>query len=297
MTTTSDRPLTVDGVRLDTLAWNVLKINRSTASRRTGNQVLPGVDGVVPSLNDNLDGMTLGVEMFVMGTDADGAVPVAGKRDTMRANLDELVHLFGKRHALLDVREQVTATDTRRMWAKVQDSIAPDINLPGSSGQFTVGLYLPYGVAEDPDTADWAGAAGAASGTVQEVTTLRGATERTTDTIVLVKGPVTNPRVTDPNTGAYVQLNQALSGVQFWRFNVATWSTRYGAALGLGSSDATGTDGTASTVTGGTRNQAAFLPIVPIRSGGLRISQLVLTGTAMTGATQLSARTRRKYAL
>jgi hypothetical protein len=297
MTTTSDRPYTVDGVRLDTLAWNITKINRSTAARRSGNQLLPGVDGLVPSLNDNLEPLTLGLEMFVMGTDADGAVPVAGKRDTMRANLDELTHLFGKRHALLDVQEKVSATDTRRMWAKVQDAIAPDVNLVGSSGLFTVGLFIPYGVAEDVATADWTGTAGAASGTTQEVTTLRGASERTTDTIVLVKGPVTNPRVTDPNTGAYVQLNQALSSTQFWRFNVATWATRYGTGLGLGSADTTGTDGTSTTVFGGTRNQAAFLPIVPIRSGGLRISQLALSGTAFTGATQLSARTRRKYAL
>lgn len=297
MTTTSDRPITVDGVRLDTLAWNVQKINRATASRRSGNVQLPGVDGLMPSLNDNLDAVTLGLEMFVRGTDVDGAVPVAGQRDTMRANLDELVHLFGKRHALLDVQEQVAAAETRRYWAKVQDAITPDLNTPGSAGTFTVGLLVPSGTAEDVNTADWAGAVGAASGTTQEVTTLRGATERTTDTILLVVGPITNPRITDVNTGAYVQLNANLAAGQNWRVNVGTWATRYGAGLGLGSADTTGTDGTSATVFGGTRNQAAFLPIVPVRSGGLRVSQVALSGAAMTGATALSARTRRRFAL
>lgn len=297
MTFTSDRPITVDGVRLDTLAWNITKISRAAAARRSADAAVPGRDGVIPSLNDDLEAGSFGLEMFVMGTDADGAVPVAGKRDTLRANLDELIHLFGKRHALLDVRETVAAGVERRAWAKVQDAIQPDVNTVGSSGMFTVGLVLPYGVWEDVATADWNGTLGAASGTVQEVTTLQGATERITDAVVLVTGPITNPRVTDQATGAYVQLNTALAAGQFWRVNVGTWATRYGAGLGLGSADTTGTDGQSLTVFGGSANQAAFLPLVPVRDTGLRRVKVALTGTGITGATRLSVRARRKYAL
>lgn len=296
MTNTSNRPLTIDGVRLDTLAWNVTKINRQVAGRRAADVAVPGLDGLIPSLNDNLDAPTFGLEMWVRGTDADGSVPVAGAADTFRANLDELQHLFGKRHGLILVQEQVNATETRQTWCKVNDTISPDVNTPGSQGTFTVGLVQVYGVWEDTATADWSGTLGAASGTVQDVTTLQGATERSTDTILLVAGPITNPRITDQNTGAYVQLNQALSGTQFWRVNVATWASRYGTGLGLGSADTTGTDGTPSTQWGGTKNQAAFLPLTPIRSGSVRKVQVALSGTAMTGATRLSARTRRKYA-
>lgn len=296
MANTSDRPLTVDGVRLDTLAWNVLKIARQTAGRRSADAAVPGLDGVLPSLNDNLDPVAFGLEMWLRGTDSNGAVPGAGSRDTFRANLDELLHLFGKRHGLLEVQEQVNATETRRAWAKVLDSIQPDINTPGSAGTFNVALSLVYGVWEDLATQDWSGTLGAASGVVQEVTTLAGATERTTDTILLVTGPITNPRVTDTNTGAYVQLNQALSGAQLWRVNVGTFASRYGSGLTLGSADTTGTDGTASTVYGGSANQAAFLPLVPVRDTGQRRTKVALSGTAMTAATRLTARTRRKFA-
>jgi hypothetical protein len=293
MTTTSDRPITVDGVRLDTLAWNIEKINRAGASRREADVAVPGRDGALPSLNDDLDSARLGLEMFVMGTDEDGAVPVAGRRDTLRENLDELVHLFGKRHALLEVQEVVAAGVTRRAWAKVTDSIAPDLNTPGSSGQFAVSMVLPYGVWEDVGTTDWTQVA---PGAAVEVTSLQGATERVLDAILLVKGPITNPRITDPATGAYVELQAALTAADYWRVNVGTWATRTG-NLGLGSSDATGTDRQAVTRFGGTPNQAAFLPLTPVRDTGARRVRLTLTGSGTDGTTALSVRARRKYAL
>lgn len=296
MTNTSDRPISVDGVRLDTLAWNISKINRAMASRRSADVEVPGLDGTLASLNDNLEPLVFGLDMFVMGTDANGAVPAMGRRDQFRANLDELVHLFGKRHALLEVTEQVTATQSRRAMAKVVDSITPDSAENGSSGQFTVSLQVPAGVWEDPTTSDWTSAA-IVSGTAQEVTTLQGATERIADAVILVQGPVANPKVTDPATGAYVQLTATLAAGEFWRINVGTWATRRGTTLGLGSADTTGTDVQAITTYGGTVNQAAFLPLVPARDTGLRRVKVALSGTAVTSATRLSVRARRKYAL
>lgn len=457
MVNTSDRPIYVDGVRLDTLAWNIEKVNRSVAGRREANVQVPGRDGVIPSLNDDLETATFGLEMFVMGTDPDGAVPAEGRRDRFRANLDELVHLFGKRHALLEVMEQtgpgaqatnlaVGATDVlagvtttgitflgkswsrttggvranaplellrqgatytgvwevandtastvnvsvdmadgpvvtaplaagatalvtakharvwdatfrftdlstggngsilfrtptilegdwtatpvafdgdtpedsthtyrwtgvagnstserlpkarRRAWAKVTDSITPEVDLTGSSGRFTVGMELPYGVWEDVGTQDWEGTPGTASGTHQGVLTLDGATERITDAVILVQGPATNPRVTDPNTGAYVELQAALGAAEQWRVNVGTWSTRTG-TLTLASADATGTDRQAVTVFGGTPNQAAFLPLTPVRDAGVRRVRVRLSGTEFTASTNVSVRARRKFAL
>lgn len=295
MVNTSTRPITVDGVRLDTLAWNISKITRQVAGRRAADYEVPGLDGVVASLNDPLDPITFGLEVFVMGTDADGAVPPAGRADTFRANLDELVHLFGKRHALLDLRETVATGTERQAMAKVVDAISPDVNLPGSAGSFTVGLVIPSGMWQDAATQDWVSAA-PVSGVAQEVTTLQGSTERVTDAVVLVQGPVTNPRLSDPVTGAYVQLNRALSGTEFWRVNVATWASRYGTGLGLGSADTTGTDAQPLTQYGGTRNQVHFLPLVPARDAGARRVKVALTGTGMTAATRVSIRGRRKYA-
>lgn len=37
----------------------------------------------------------------------------------------------------------------RRAWAKMEDAIQPETNQPGTVGEFTVSLVLPYGVWED----------------------------------------------------------------------------------------------------------------------------------------------------
>lgn len=106
MVNTSTRPITVDGVRLDTLAWNIEKVERATAGRRSGDYSSPLMDGTVAGLNDALEPSVFGLQMWLQGTDVDGAVPAAGRTTTLRENLDELLHLFGKRHQLLDLREQ-----------------------------------------------------------------------------------------------------------------------------------------------------------------------------------------------
>lgn len=295
MTYTSDRPITVDGVRLDTLAWNITKINRAMAARRDRSTTLPGRDGAVPSLDDDLEPVNLGLEMFVMGTDADGLVPVAGRRDTLRNNLDELVHLFGKRHALLDLRETVANGVERRAWAKVQDSITPDISTIGGSGEFTVSLVLPYGVWEDPVAATWTQAAPV---TAAPVVTLQGATERIQDAIFAVKGPATNPRITDVATGSWVQLNAALTAAETWRVNALTWATRKGTTVTVDSSDTEGADQTAVTVTGGPQRGSALV-LTPVRDTGARRVGVTLTATAgvVNGTTALSVKAARKYAI
>lgn len=294
MAFTSNRPVTVDGVRLDTLAWNIERIDRATAARRSGDYDIPNMDGLLASVNDPLEAASYGLQLWLRGTDADGAVPAAGSLDTLRANLDELLHLFGKRHALLELVEQVTATESRRALAKVTDSIAPELNTPGSAGTFTVAMTIPAGMWEDAASSDVTLNTPAASA---EVTTLTGSTERINDAIFLVKGPATTPRITDPATGMWVELGAALSSTQFWRFNSATWASRYGAGLGLGSSDTTGTDGASVTAVGGP-SRAYGLPLTPLRDTGSRRVRVSLSAASgiTNGTTQLSIRSRRKYA-
>lgn len=292
MVNTSSRPITVDGVRLDTLAWNIEKIERETAGRRSGDYSTPGMDGTVAGLNDSLEPSLFGLQMWLRGTDADGAVPGVGSLTTLRDNLDELLHLFGKRHSLLDVRETVDGVGSqRRCWAKVVDRIAPDLNTAGSAGVFTVALTIPAGLWEDENQTDWVQLAPV---TAAEVVPLRGATERINDGVFLVRGPCTTPRITDPSTGMFAELGQAVSSGQFWRFNSSTWSSRVG-TLGLGSLDTDGTDVTGVTATGGP-SRAYGLPLVPVRDTGARRVRVTLTAASgVTAATQLSVRARRKF--
>lgn len=293
MATYSPHGVTVDGVSLDSSAWNVEAKTRPLAGVRNADVVLPGSDGVSQSLNDDFEPTTFSLSMWVVGTDSNGVIPGGSTpMAQVRANLDELVFLFGKRHGLLNVVEKVDAAgNTRQAWCKVVDSVAPEIRA-GGLARFTVVLQVGEGMWQDEVAADWTQTS-AVSTVGYEVVTLRGATGPISDGLFLVTGPATNPRITDTTTTAYVQLNRALAAGEKWRVNSATWMTRYGTTLTLASADSDGSPADAQTVFGG--GNARFLRMVPALSGGARRVTLALSGSGFTAATALSVRARRKY--
>lgn len=302
MVNTSVRPITVDGFRLDTLGWNVTKIGMSTARRIARDTSAPFSDGVAANPWMNVEPAQFALQMWVRGTDLDGVVPGVGQVTTLRNNLDELLHLFGKRHALLDVQEQVDVGGTmRRAWCRVTDVMAPDLNDVSTVAQFTVALEIVSGTWEDVATADWTtGIVGAGvHGVTQEVTTLQGATEMIGDGIIGVFGPCTGPRVTDVNTGAWVQLAAgfgALVAGQMWKVNCATWQSSYGSPGGLAGVD-TGNGNAFTTYGGITVGGGPFLPMVPVRDTGLRRVKLSLTAPGAGAQTSLQVRAKRHWAV
>jgi hypothetical protein len=290
LATYSPFPVFIDGVRLDSAAWGIESKIRTIAGSRNADVVIPGVDGVAASVNDDIDATTMSLNMWVLGTDENGLIPASGMA-TCRANVDQLAFLFGKQHTLISVSEVVDDSGSQRQaYAKVSDSISPEIRA-GGLGKFVVSLTIPEGLWQDASTPDWT-QSGVTASTVYEVSTLQGSTAPISDATILVTGPVTNPQVNDI-TGAYVRFNGALAAGQSWRVNCATWATRYGTGLTLGSLDTAGTDAQAQTVYGG--GNARFLRLVPTLSAGLRRVQVSVTGTGMTGATALAIRGRRKF--
>jgi len=288
--TYSPHPVFVDGVRLDSSAWNIDVKTRAWASSRNGDVVIPGVDGVAASLNDDIEASTMTLSMWVLGTDENGNVPggttaVAKVRD----NLDQLAHLFGKRHALLNVSEVVDANGNQRQaYCKVADTVTPEI-LVGARAKFTVTLSVLEGMWQDVSTSDWTQSS-PTSGNFYEVTTLQGATGPISDAIFTVAGPVTNPELRDLTTNAYIRLNAAVPAGQVWRVNSGTWATRYGAGLTFASLDTAGTDAQSVTVFGG--GNARFLRLVPQLSSGARRVSVSVTGA---GAASIGVRARRKF--
>src|SRR5215212_2287744 len=289
----SPYPITVDGFALDAYAFGIDSKVRTWAALRSANVAIPGVDGVAASLNDDLEPIQLALSMWVIGTNPTTGVVPSNSLDQFRDNLDALSFIFGKQHALTAFVEQVHSSGTqRRAWGKVEEAISPEVRA-GVLGRFTVTATLHDGLWEDLATSDFTSTPTLVSGNFFEVTTLQGATGPINDAVILVTGPVTNPRLTDLTTSAYVQLNQALAAGQFWRLNVGTWASRYGSGLTLSSADTAGTDGHASTQYGG--GNARFLRMVPTLSTGARRVQMSLTGTGITSATTVSVRARRKF--
>jgi hypothetical protein len=270
----SPHPITIDGVSLDSFAWNIEAKVRPWPSVRSGDNVVPGVDGEVPSLNDDAEAGLLTLNMWVRGTDPTGAVPSGSSgMSLVRSNLDALAFMFGRRYALLNIQEIVDQVGTiRQCWGKVIDQVLPEIR-PGGWGRFAVNVKIPDVFWQDVNTSDWSQTA-AASGTSYEVTTLQGATAPVADATFLVTGPATNPQINDATTSAYVRLNRALAAGELWRVNSATWATRYGAGLTLGSADSAGTDAQALTLFGG--GTARFLRLQPVQTPITVVAETIL---------------------
>jgi hypothetical protein len=286
-------PILVDGVRLDTLAYGVTEHRVQVAAVRAGDLAVPGADGVVASVWDDSEPAYYGLTMQVRGRDDDGAVPGGSSaKAEFDKNLDEIIHLFrGSPHRLKTITQERPGGN-RRALVKVVDVIAPDESNAWDA-EVAVSCLIPGSYWEDEATADWS-QAGAVSGTAYAVTTLAGATAPIHDGVILVTGPVTNPVVTDPYTGAQVSLAAAVPAGDAWRLNCATWSSRTGTGLTLASADTTGTDRTALTSFQG--GSSRYLSMVPERTArNTRRVRLTLTGTGLTGATALAVRARRKY--
>ena len=182
-----------------------------------------------------------------------------------------------------------------RVWRTASDVTAQLLTIthsPGGAARFTVGLTMPDAFWQDPSTADWTQTSVVSSNTYP-VTSLNGSNAPVADGVVLVTGPANNPVVTDYTTSAYVKLNRTLAAGENWRVNCATWATRYGTGLTLGSPDTAGSNGDPYTESGG--GNARFLRMVPSYVGSTRQIRLTVAGSAFTTATSLSVRARRKY--
>lgn len=293
MATYSQYPIFVDGVRLDSSAWNISSKVRTFGAARPNDVTIPGVDGVVGSVNDDIDVMTITLQMWLLGTDENGLI-TGGQTamDMARNNLDTLAMIFSKRHALINYVETVSSSGAQRQaFCKVTDTISPELRA-GGSGKLTVTLRVLSGLLADPSTSDWS-QTGIVSGSGYTVSSLTGLTGPVADAIVLFTGPVNNPSVTD-SSGSYVRLNMSLVAGQQWRFNGATWASRVGVGLTLASLDTAGSiDAEPITVSGG--GTARLLRLAPVLSGGARSVIVTPGGAAYTGATSLAIRAKRKY--
>lgn len=287
MTTTSSIPMTVDGTRLDTFAWNIetLEGRLTTPSVRGGNPSVPGRHGGLWVPQKTYDENTIVLKMWVIGSDVNGGIPTTEMTE-FRKNIDSLTLLFGKRHGLLDVR-QTWPTGVRQAFCEVLQSFDLSARAIQPQAKFSVALNIPAVFWQDVSTSDYASATALTSGTTLTLNTYDGMTAPIEDAIFVVRGPITNPRLTNPDTGEWVQLNAVVVTGQDWRIDCSTWDSRTGA--GIGFTGASTTNQLLNTQYSG--GGAPFMRLMP-KIGG---PQLVLSGSGTGGATQVMARGRRKY--
>lgn len=275
--------LTVDGVSLSTLAYNIeLRSDRwTTAGKRGQNVVVPGMRGALWVPGKAVEELEWGLGMWVVGSDPATGLVAADRRTQVQQNLDKLTRLFGKAYGLLDIRQVKSDGSTRQTLAEVTTAIDFTSMAGATRAEFAVALRSPDGCWKD--IADQTQTVISGTGTTVDVSSQFGqATLPMDDLVYVVTGPINNPRLTDALSGAWIQYTGSLAGGETWTVDSSLWTSKKGA-----------TDVIAATTKGG--GGPRFLVLTPdVVTGNCVLS---LTGSGQSAATQVQVTGRRRYAL
>lgn len=293
MTNTSRWPVTVDGVRLDTYAWNIrTRAGRDlTAQVKTANIDVPSLDGELWVPGKKVGPGRLVLKMWVQGCDANGAVPA--DQDTYwqyRQNLDALRLMFGVRHRQLLVQQTIRTSPAviREALCEVTAVIDPETVVPSVyAAEMTVELSVPGAWWQDPVDTDWDSGGSLVSAAVQNLTSFAGATAPMNEGYLVLDGPATNPVWTDQPSGHFVALDRALLTGEQWVVDMTNWTSKIGTGIAF---TANGTSVASQTRYGGYHAPRMFglTPLLPN-------PRVTVTFTAGSSATRARIRARRKF--
>jgi hypothetical protein len=235
MVNTSAYPVTVDGVRLDTFAWNIsTKQGRDASPGMSGSNFESGqTDGEIWVPNKRAAPGRAVLSMWVGGTDADGVVP-ADSYLKYRQNLDQLYRMFSVTHRLLDVRQQidVAGAQIRQALCEVGAIIDPEMltNFP-YTGKFAVELRIPGAFWQSVADVNYDSNVGLVANTTIDLPVFAPSTAPMRKQYIVLDGPATNPRMIDNRNGHWLQLNAAVPVGQQWVVNTELWTSRVGAGI------------------------------------------------------------------
>lgn len=208
---------TVDGVNLSGVAydirtWNGLDNVPGVNVSGSGSGTSGGTNGLFQMAQMHGEfwypqyytAATKLLTMFVSSNDPNtGAAPTSidQGRQNFDANLDTLTRLFSRRRKLISIVRAMSNGTSRLALCSVMSVIEPQL-VPITSGMITVELTIPDGFWRDATDTTLATLAAAFSG---RVTALDTATAPMNDLEFDIVGPVTNPRITDNESGSWVQ--------------------------------------------------------------------------------------------
>ncbi len=288
MANTSTHPITVNGTRLDTWAYNIKTKDGMVIipNLRGDNAVVPGKHGELWTPNKRRDPGEIILSMWIRDRDVDDVLPASNPYYAWRQNLDTVLRLFNSPYALLDVRQTLDTGVVRQAFCEVK-GISDPVMRGERYGELKVSLSIPDSFWQDTATTDYDSTAGVANAIkTHSLTAYSGATAPMEDLQFVVDGPLTNARLTDIASGHYVQLNFALPGTDQWMVDTSTWSSKTGAGIAFT------TNGTIRTSV--TQAVGAMLPrlfgIAPTSPPSVSLS-----GTGASTTTRLRIRNRRKY--
>lgn len=289
MANTSTHPITVDGVRLDTYAWNIeVKSGWDLGQAARGaNSEVPGRDGEIWTPNKREAAGRFALQMWVMGSDANGVWNADGY-EQYRQNLDQLRWLFGKRYKLLTIQHTLGATlGTRECLAEVVAAWDPTVTGMGRIGRFSVLFNIVDSYWRD--TADLNIDLASVTTGQKTLTAFLGATANMRDGILVFDGPWTNPSITDDATGHVLSLTGTVASGSQWNVDCAAFTSKTGTSIAFTSG---GTQAMLTTTRSGAHAPGLF-GVTPAAPGVA--PTVTLAGSGLTSASRFRFRARRKY--
>jgi hypothetical protein len=321
MTLGSLQQLSVDGVILQTLGWNVQTKALTIPARRGGGVSIPGRNGYVPRTNRAVEAGEFALTMWLLGCDQDGIIPTTGtaRRNLFNTNFDNLQRVLFRDTGLLNFVQKRPDGTQRQCFAQMTDSVDITTMMARQRAEFTATFQIPDSFWADMDFVTFTGTPGATLPRNFQLTPLAGMTAPVPDAMITVIGPITSPKVTEVETGAWIQYNGTLAAGETWNIESGAWASRKGGGTGVPTDtysttylDTYGvpTSGGTSVLSQTTRSGGPTLMTISTSSGPPVLSNvttgamssgtpptLQLSGSGSGTATNLSVVARRRWIL
>lgn len=284
--------LTIDGIDLRGQAFGVsTRTGRyNLPAKRGDNLIIPGASGEIWLANKPYEAGSGVLALWAVGgTTVSNTLTVSPsftqKRTDLESNIAALMRIFTRSHRLSTIRGAQPDGSIRRALVEWTEWSEPEIQAGGTRAEWAIGYRIPSTWWEDESTTTQAATAGATLPKTLNLSSFANMTGTIEDATFTVVGPITNPRITDSETGAWVQYTGTVTGGNSWYLDVAAATSKVGA-----------TAGAATTVMANTTHAGGFrMLVIPNTFNLTNTPQLVLSGSAGAAGTNLSVTARRKW--
>lgn len=291
MTVTTAETVTVDGLVLNTLAYNIsTRTGRyTTPDVRTKNVELAGRHGTVRVRSKKFQQGAFTLSMWVRGANEDGSVPDNSNRLGHRIfqnNLDILMQTFTRKSGLLDIRQTLPDGTIRQCFGEVLAAIDPQSKSTQPMALFNVAITIPSVFWQDLSAVTYTSPILSSNQTLT-LSPFIGATAPMEDLVWTINGAAINPKVQALENSAalevdtWMQYTSSVPSMKSLIVDSSVWSVV--GSIGFAPS-------TANLVHMGS---ASFMSLQP---GPLNTApQIAWSATGMDSHTQLVVSGRRKY--
>lgn len=274
----------IDGMDMRTEAWNV-----STLTGRYGmpmtrgdDLVLPGRSGYIFTPNKPLEAGFGSLAVWMTGANPDGTVPATQtlRNAKFRENMNLLQRVFTRRHRLSIIRAGQPDGTFRVAHAQWTGWSDPTVVAGGTRAEWNIDFTIPSVFWSDEDTTSQSTSASSVLPKTMDLSLFADMTGFIEDGVYNVTGPIINPRITDAETGQYVELAGTVATGETWKVDSGAYTSEKNGASVL----------TNTRHSGGYR----FLTLSNIY-GVTGIPRLILSGTGGGATTRLGVVARRKW--